>query len=164
MDEVLQTGDMKGEFRFPKKEKLRHRSLVEALFREGESLYAFPLRLVYKGFSGEELESLFCKGLPPRIGKVQMMVTVAKKKRRRAVDRVLMRRRIREAYRLRKWTLTRRMEKDAEVSLLALSFLYMATENLPYTKVSEAIDTLLGKLSDKISHRQSPTSKNGGES
>ncbi len=37
---------------------------------------------------------------PADVGALQMLVTVPKKKRRRAVDRVLMRRRIREAYRI----------------------------------------------------------------
>ena len=83
-----------------KAEKLRHKSLVENLFKEGFSVYEFPLRMQVRALSEDELESSFRNGAPDGIAPLQMLVTVPKKKRRHAVDRVLMRRRIREAYRL----------------------------------------------------------------
>ena len=83
-----------------KSAKLRHRTLVQDLFQKGKSVYAGPLRVTYRALSGEELKESFRLTVPDRLGPVQFMITVPKKKRRHAVDRVLMRRRIREAFRL----------------------------------------------------------------
>ena len=37
-----------------KGEKLRHRSLVENLFRKGDSLYEFPIRLTWQTMDNDE--------------------------------------------------------------------------------------------------------------
>ena len=41
---------------FPKSERLRLQALVDPLFREGKSLFEYPMRLVYRPLSAEELE------------------------------------------------------------------------------------------------------------
>ena len=74
-------------YTFPKSERLRHRTLVEGLFAEGKSLYDYPLRLTWRVLSEEALAGCFRDILPSGIAPLQMMVTVPKKKRRKAVDR-----------------------------------------------------------------------------
>ena len=76
------------DFKMGKTEKLCSRTAIERLFASGESSVAYPLRMV----TGESSRQA---GAP-----AQFMITVPKKKIRKAVGRVLMRRRIREAYRL----------------------------------------------------------------
>lgn len=134
-----------------KDEKLRHRSLVERLFKEGESLYDFPLRLTFRKFGKEELKENFRDCMPPRIGALQMLVTVPKRKRRHAVDRVLMRRRIREAYRLNRLPLKSRLEADAGNGTLAMSIIYIHDKNLPFDTVQRKLKSLLNKLQNRIS-------------
>lgn len=129
-----------------KDEKLRHKRLVDELFGEGESLYDFPLRLVWRRISPEALEDSFKNGVPPRVGELQMLITVPKKKRRHAVDRVLMRRRIREAYRLNRLPLKERLEADMSVGTLSLAFIYLCDKNLPYSLIEEKMSRLLSKL------------------
>lgn len=135
----------KGSLSFPKEEKLRLRSLVENLFREGKSFYDFPLRLILKSFREEDLKKIFKDKVPEGIAPLQMMVTVPKKKRKRAVDRVLMRRRIREAYRLNRISLREICKENPDLVTLSLSFIYIHTDNLPYSVVEEKMIRLLQK-------------------
>ncbi len=133
-----------------KDEKLRHKRLVDELFGEGESLYDFPLRLVWRRISPEALEDSFKNGVPPRVGELQMLITVPKKKRRHAVDRVLMRRRIREAYRLSRLPLKERLEADMSVGTLSVAFIYLCDKNLPYSLIEEKMSRLLSKLAKRL--------------
>ena len=133
-----------------KDEKLRHRSLVERLFSEGRSAYAYPLRVVWQTYTPEELERNFRTGVPPRVGAVQMLITVPKKKRRHAVDRVLMRRRIREAYRLERQALKERVENKEDMRLLDMAFVYIATTNEDFQTVRSRMRKLLAKIEAAI--------------
>ena len=137
-------------FRFSKEERLHHKSLVQKLFDEGESIFMFPLRIVWMIIDDETLSSTFKFGRPEGIGPVQMMVTVPKKRRRKAVDRVLMRRRIREAYRLNRLPLKEEIISAFPGSTLLLGFIYASNDNLPYTKIEGRMQQLLSKVSKKL--------------
>lgn len=129
-----------------KAEKLRHRSLVDPLFREGNTLYEFPLRLTWRTLGGDELRQTFRDSVPEHIGPVQMLITVPKKKRRHAVDRVLMRRRIREAYRLNRLPLKDIVASSDQVKTLGLAFVYLHDKNLPYSVVENKMKILFKRL------------------
>ena len=75
---------------FPKKEKLCGEIRIGRLFAEGEAFIAYPLRVVYK-FSEEREDS-----------GVKILISVPKKKIKKAVHRNRIKRQIREAYRLNK--------------------------------------------------------------
>ena len=138
-------------FKFPKEERLHHRSLVEGLFRSGKSFYEFPFRVTWRTLSSEQLEKTFCNHTPEGIGRLQMMVTVPKKKRKRAVDRVLLRRRIREAYRLTYLPLLEAMQRRSDLRTLAIGLVYIHNENLPYHHIEEKMKQVTGKLMKLIS-------------
>lgn len=131
-----------------KGEKLRHRTLVESLFREGASLYAYPLRLVWRKLDADSLSDSFRTSVPDRIGPLQMLVTIPKKKRRHAVDRVLMRRRVREAYRLRRAPIRALADADAACRSLDMAFIYIADKNVDYQTVERKMELLLKKLAE----------------
>lgn len=133
-----------------KEEKLRHRSLVEPLFTNGKSLYEFPLRMAWRVLTPEKLAASFKGPVPERIGKMQMLITVPKKKRRHAVDRVLMRRRIREAYRLCRKEILGEALQDPEVGTLSMAFIYIHNENLPYATIERKMRALLKKVAAGI--------------
>ncbi len=133
-----------------KGEKLRHRSLIDPLFREGQSLYEYPLRLTWRVLGKEELEHTFRDHVPDRIGHLQMLVTVPKKKRRHAVDRVLMRRRIREAYRLNRLPLKELVENGEDTYTLGMAFIYLHDANLPYDTIESKMKHLLRRLGSKL--------------
>lgn len=133
-----------------KPEKLRHKRLVGDLFSEGNSLYDFPLRLVWRLIDEETLRGSFRADLPRQLGNVQMLITVPKKKRRHAVDRVLMRRRIREAYRLNRLPLKEAVARIPNVGTLSLAFIYLSDQNLPYATIDKKMRKLLNRLTELI--------------
>lgn len=137
-------------FTLRKGEKLRHRRLVEDLFKEGNSIYEFPLRVAWRKISKEELDNSFRNGTPERIDNLQMLITVPKKRRRHAVDRVLMRRRIREAYRLNRLQLKKMVENIPDLGTLSIAFIYISDQNLPYDFVASKMKKILARLEKKI--------------
>ena len=139
--------------RFPKSARLHHRSLQERLFTDGEKLIEYPLRMVWRSMTAEELEKNFCNHVPPDIGRVQVVVSVPKKKRRRAVDRVLMRRRIREAFRLSRPLLIQMLAEREEVRTVAIGLVYMKEANVAYKELKEKLDRLLVKMVVKINEK-----------
>ncbi|MGY4384468.1 ribonuclease P protein component [Pedobacter sp. UYP24] len=75
---------------FTKEERLCSKKLLDLLFKNGSSFLLYPFRISY---------------LPIRATHqypVQVVINVSKKRYKRAVDRNLIKRRIREAYRLQK--------------------------------------------------------------
>ena len=143
--------------KLPKSARLHHRSLQEKLFKEGSKIHEFPLRLVWRSLTAEELSSNFREKVPDLIGPVQVLVSVPKKKRRKAVDRVLMRRRIREAFRLGRAPLLEVMESLPQVRTVSVGLVYMKEGNSPYSKVKEKLDILICKLSEKVKEKYEET-------
>lgn len=138
----------KPEFRltFPKSERLRHKILVDTLFAKGKSLYEYPFRLVYRSLSEQELADSFKIGVPGGIAPLQVMITVPKKKRRHAVDRVLMRRRIRDAWRLQRRPLRARIESDPALRTLSVALIYISNENIDSSRLRSKLEKLLARL------------------
>lgn len=133
-----------------KDEKLRHKRLVEDLFSHGKNLYDFPLRVVWRILDKDTLESSFRAAVPEKVGTIQMLVTIPKKKRRHAVDRVLMRRRIREAYRLNRLPLKEAATNLKNAGTLSLAFIYLSDKNLPYSIIETKMKQLLAKIESNL--------------
>lgn len=77
-------------FGLGKSEKLKSRKQIEDLFATGSSFNVFPIKIIYKFFTGEEESA------------VKLGVTVSQRNFKRAVDRNRLKRVLREAYRLQK--------------------------------------------------------------
>lgn len=75
---------------FKKEERLCNIKLIEKLFSDGSSFLVYPFRIIWLS---EDLSSS---------SPVQVLISVPKRKFKRAVDRNLIKRRIREVYRLHK--------------------------------------------------------------
>lgn len=75
---------------FSKNERLQSRKKIECLLKEGQSLMVYPLKLIWKSYPAEGSSCLKTAVLVPR------------RNFSRAVDRNLIRRRIREVFRKKK--------------------------------------------------------------
>ncbi len=137
-------------FTLRKSAKLRHRTLVQELFQKGRSVYSGPLRVTFRSLSEEELKGSFREDVPDLLGPIQFMITVPKKKRRHAVDRVLMRRRIREAFRLQWHPLREIIQKDPDIRTLSLAIVYMDSTNVGMDVISAAVGSALSKVRKKL--------------
>lgn len=148
--QAVRPEDVRHPLRMGKSERLHHRTLVEGLFAEGKSMYEFPLRMVWRWMPAETLDASFRTGRPAGIAPVQMMVTIPKKKRRHAVDRVLMRRRIREAYRLNRMPMREALAQLPADGFLQIAFIYLHNENAEYAELEPKMQKLLAKLTNKL--------------
>lgn len=77
-------------YTFGKKDKLKSKKLIDELFVSGQSVSAFPLRLVF-------MPTVFDDGVVAKTG-----VSVSKRNFKTAVDRNRIKRLLRESYRLNK--------------------------------------------------------------
>lgn len=77
-------------YSFSKEERLCSTKLIDKLFHNGSSFLLYPFRIIW-------LQEALPAEMP-----VQVLISVPKKKFKRAIDRNLLKRRIREIYRLQK--------------------------------------------------------------
>ncbi len=118
-----------------KKEKLCSTRAVEILFGPGGADFShlvYPLRAVAMRDSRRKSDA-----------PVAFLISVPKKRLRHAVDRVLMRRRIREAYRLghQQYALPEGLRVD-------LAFVYVADRIKSYRSVEKAVHRILSAMAD----------------
>ncbi|EPD29997.1 ribonuclease P protein component [Capnocytophaga granulosa] len=113
---------------FPKTERLCNYHSIQALFKEGKSIKKYPLKLIYLPLD---------KALTPS----QVLISVPKKKLKRAVDRNRIKRLIRESYRKQKHQLS---SQDKSYSL---ALIYMSDELASYEQIYALVGTLLKQLS-----------------
>lgn len=104
----------------------------------------YPLRMVYGRNTSR-------KGVP-----VQFLISVPKRRLRHAVDRALMRRRIREAYRHVRGPVE---NVSVSESRWDVAFIYVADTPVPYSRVLKAVEKLMSHLTEIT-----PTSINRVES
>lgn len=149
-DIIENTSDSTERMTLRKSAKLRHRTLVQDLFQKGKSVYSGPLRVTFRALSQEELKSSFRVRIPDLMGPIQMMITIPKKKRRHAVDRVLMRRRIREAFRLQWHPLRKMIQEDPDIRTLSLAIVYMHNDNSDMKSISASMGSALSKIRKKL--------------
>lgn len=116
-----------------KKEKLCSVVAIDQLFGNGGAEFsrlAYPLRAIARNNVRRSSDA-----------PVAFLISVPKKRLRHAVDRVTMRRRIREAYRL-----SSLRQRTPGALRLDVAFVYVADKPLPYSAVERAMRRILEGL------------------
>ena len=121
---------------FPLKEHLKSKKTIEQLYAEGASVTAFPLRAVFIEQPREEQEPI-----------AAILISVAKKRFRHAVDRNLIKRRIREAYRTSKHPFIEALENNGKK--MAVAILYIDTRHNSTAFIKRKMEKLLDSIIKK---------------
>lgn len=115
---------------FPLKEHLKSKKAIERLYAEGTSVTAYPLRAVFIEQTADEQEVI-----------AAILISVAKKRFRHAVDRNLVKRRIREAYRTSKHTFVETLQNNGK--RMAVAILYIDTRHNSTAFIKRKMERLL---------------------
>jgi len=122
---------------YPKSEKLKSKTTIDLMFREGKSVSKYPLRLVYaKSTFGENPE-------------FKMGVSVSKKYFKKAVDRNYFKRVLRETYRLNKQLLRENLQEPYSFMLL-----YQTKDRLSYEEINQKTVELFKKFRRQMNSEQ----------
>ncbi len=127
--------------RLYKKEKLCSHAAIDALFarREGNVSTSFPLRAVWQVNDSRQQKT------------AQFLISIPKKRFKHAVDRVLLRRRTREAYRLNRHCL-----EAPDGVALDIAFIYLGSTIAKYDEIEQAMKKLLAKISANLNQPEAP--------
>ncbi len=121
---------------FPLKEHLKSKRTIEKVYAEGSSVTAYPLRAVFIEQKSEEQEP-----------DAAILISVAKKRFRHAVDRNLVKRRIREAYRTSKHPFIDAL-KSRNIKM-AVAILYIDTHHNSTAFIKRKMEKLLDAIVTK---------------
>jgi len=116
-------------FSLKKHEILKSKKEIKELFDNGSSFFLYPFKVYY---------------LPnPESQNNQVLFSVSKRNFRKAVERNLLRRRMREAYRLNKNTLV----SDQKESLsIYIALVYISKLKLPYRDIENKLKEVFVRL------------------
>ncbi|OOQ59622.1 ribonuclease P protein component [Mucilaginibacter pedocola] len=118
---------------FKKEERLCNKRFIDGLFHSGSSFLCYPFRVSWQLAPAEQAYP------------VQVLFSVGKKRYKRAVDRNLLKRLMREAYRLNKQTLLYQQLTGADKRIL-LSIGYIGKELADYAFIEKKMQKLLNQL------------------
>jgi ribonuclease P protein component len=123
-------------FTFKKEERLCSQIIIGKLFSEGESFLSFPLKVVM-------LKTTLPSPIP-----VQSAFSVSKRNFKKAVHRNLIKRRMREAFRLNKNNFYEKLEEGN--CQLALMFIFIGKEISAYPEIEKGMEAAIRKILKKI--------------
>ncbi|MCK4664648.1 MAG: ribonuclease P protein component [Bacteroidales bacterium] len=117
---------------FKKKERLKSKKIINSLFTDGNSYVEYPYRILWGKFN-------FNSPFPAQFG-----ISVSKKKFKKAVDRNLIKRRTKEAYRKNKYILYDFCRENG--IKIAVMIVYIANDIILYSEIEKKIILILKRL------------------
>lgn len=134
---LLSLSRMKNEKKYslPQSERLRGKIRIDNLFANAKGVLSYPYRALFA---------------PNGTDTNVIMVSIPKRKFKHAVDRNLLRRRTREAYRLNKAQLSDITNGEG----LDIAFLYIGDKKEEFAYLQKKMVEIFGKIANKISAEQ----------
>lgn len=128
--------------RFSKTERLSSKTIIQEIFDTGTVFYLHPFKIFYK------LNEAFCN---------RILITVPKRLHKKAVDRNLIKRRIRESY---------RQNKDiiSTGDYLDITIVYTNSEILEFKQINKKITDVLAKIKKSAAMAGKNTVENSSSS
>ncbi len=123
-----------------KYERLNSKKRIESLFSEGISLTAYPVRVVF----------LYNQTLALAQHRVQVLFSIPGRNFRKATQRNLLRRRLREAYRRNKHILNASTEQLS--GTLSLAFVFTAKQQESFTIIEKSVIKLMHEINQRMLH------------
>ncbi|EAQ43161.3 ribonuclease P protein component [Polaribacter sp. MED152] len=120
-----------------KQERLKSKKLIEKLYKEGSSVKAFPLRMVF-------LQTEHTSEYPAQMG-----VSVAKRNFKKAPDRNRLKRLMRESYRLQKEIVYNNADKP-----YVFMISYLGKEEKEYHEIYTKMNKLLHLFVSEIKNKK----------
>ena len=111
---------------FKKVERLSSKKDIQELFKNGSSFYLYPFKVITLPSTNSPVH--------------QVLFTVPKRNFKRAVDRNLLKRRMREAYRLHKHLL------PTEPQVLSIAYIYTSKEIVDYASIAKPLEQSLSRI------------------
>ena len=120
-----------------KAERLYSKIVIEKMFAGGasRSFSVFPLRAVFMSVDRQEVPA-------------SILISVPKKRFKRAVKRNRVKRQIREAYRKNKGGLWQALEEKEQG--VAVAFIYLSNELFSSAEIENKVKILLARIAEKL--------------
>ena|SRR5690606_30069285 len=116
-----------GKFTFRKEERLKKEKNIQELFSKGSSFYLFPFKVIFMANPDQDVPFH------------QILISVAKRNFKKAVDRNKLKRHIRESYRLQKAILPHSPK-------IIIGFIYTHKEILHWEEIAKKTLMALKKI------------------
>jgi len=123
-------------YTFKKEEKLCSQKIIGEIFLSGTSFLCYPLKVVWK-------EEVLTTTFP-----AQVVFSVPKRLFKRAHDRNLLKRQLREVYRYRKNELYQFLELNNRK--IAVMIVYIAKEKLEFGQIESAMTKVISKFKKEL--------------
>ena len=117
-------------YRLQKNERLHSKKSIKELFDKGSSFFLYPFKVIHLTLDGAATETN------------QVLFSVSKRKIKKAVHRNLVKRRIKEAYRLNKSLITSSATKNT------IALIYVASELESFHTIQNKVQRILKKIAD----------------
>ncbi|MBN1253144.1 MAG: ribonuclease P protein component [Bacteroidales bacterium] len=121
---------------YKKVEKLCSKTEISDLFAENKIVSVYPVKIVWR-------KTKFNTSIP-----VKSVISVSKRRFKRAVDRNLLKRRLRESFRKNKHSLYQTIQNSNYQ--VAMMIIYQSNEKLPFLEIEQALQKALQKLIKKL--------------
>jgi len=122
--------------KFPKQERLQSKKLISLLFESGRSFSLFPFRIFFLLIEPVDNSS------------IKFLVSVPKKRFKKAVDRNLLKRRTRESFRGLKSQLIAHIPAGKTI---LVAYIYTSDQILPFNLIQNKLNISLLRLTKMIS-------------